>query len=600
MKPIRRNVWTTLLAFFFLVGVSAIPLAEAGVTGPGPTGPAGPSGPAPSGTGPVGVVAGVATAPSSCASNSLITWGTSGPACTHLSAGVVTTDASGVATAGIAPPAYGGTGQDFSASTGIPIATAGTFAIIGTTGTSSVVRKSAPALSGNVTIDNSAVGSTVGTIGAERTTSTAATAGNPQFSALNCDDANGWNSTAGASQQLQFCWDVEPAGTTAGVPTGNYKLYGRSNNGAWSTKLTVGSAFGDLTSAGTIKANGATIVAYEPGAGTSVPPGFIALNDTAAALGAQQNSADYHYVGRGYGTTAGTSQIVEARSWLLPVQGLTPTWTLTWDGQINAGGYSTAMTLTNAGVLLLPSSGGLASNGYVSAQAGVFGYRSGIHATSTTAVSASNTIAATLSNPSEYGGAIASIGSAWDTDDAVPRNVVFRCDTEPTSGTTVGGSYVCASSVDGAAYSPVYSVSTAGTLTTNGNLTVSSGRISRTNNAKGTADFKAIANVQTTSATRATADTIATANNTAYVYSAIVIGIDSAHSTRYGYDLKCTCVNNAGTLACDSTATASGGATMTNAPDCVVSGTNLIIEGGGIAATTIQQTFAATFLSVVP
>lgn len=214
--------------------------------------------------------------------------------------------ASGVATAGIAPPVYGGTGQDFSASTGIPIATAGTFGIISTTGTSSVVRKNAPALSGNVTIDNSAVGSTVGTIGAERTTQTAATAGNPQFSALNCDDANGWNSTAGASQLVQWCWSNEPAATTAGVPTSNYKLYHRENGGAWTSHSTFGSAGGITVT---------QITAVRNALGSASTPAYFAVNNIAATSGVTQQWAPFFFdtYGAAYNATSGLSETHEWR-----------------------------------------------------------------------------------------------------------------------------------------------------------------------------------------------------------------------------------------------------------------------------------------------
>lgn len=519
MKPIRRNVWTTLLAFFFLVGVSAIPLAEAGVTGPGPTGPAGPSGPAPSGTGPVGVVAGVATAPSSCASGSIITWGTA-PLCTTPngtgapllatnntqtnptltgtvkiggSAGVLTTDASGVASAGIAPPVYGGTGLDNSASTGVLVWSAGTATPTATTGTGSVVRATSPTLvtpalgaatgtslntTGNIATDQllasnrSGVGaSVVDAVLIQNATAAALNA--QQWSGALHYGAKGWGTTAGTSQVLDVRNYLVPVqGTTA--PTYLLTWDGQVNGGGFVTLATL-SNFGAFTASGSVTSQGS-------GLGTTPGDRVIAANGTAALVGTTvQITPSFRQSGNVWDTDDAVSRPFSWGTNAVPTSANTPTSTMHWFSANNGGADTDAMTLSSGGVLSTTGSISVVS-GNVTANGGfLIASKNAIATTSTDTVIAQNTTAANVGTTIQYGGGLASNGAGWDTDDAVSRNVRFRCDTRPTSGTAVGGSFVCASSIDGAAYVDAMSLNTTGnTLLVGSGAGASSVQISST------------------------------------------------------------------------------------------------------------------------
>lgn len=85
--------------------------------------------------------------------------------------------------------------------------------------------------------------------------------------------------------------------------------------------------------------------------GTTTTDSILLQNTTAAALGAQQTTASIHFSGNGWGTTAGTSQSVDYRINLLPVQGTTPSGTLKYQSSINGAAFSDALTLTTGGTL---------------------------------------------------------------------------------------------------------------------------------------------------------------------------------------------------------------------------------------------------------
>lgn len=75
--------------------------------------------------------------------------------------------------------------------------------------------------------------------------------------------------------------------------------------------------------------------------------GLALINNTAAAVGAQQISPALRFLGRGWKTnaTAG-SQTLEFRQWLLPVQGTAnPTGQIKWERSVNGGAYSEVLAL---------------------------------------------------------------------------------------------------------------------------------------------------------------------------------------------------------------------------------------------------------------
>lgn len=87
--------------------------------------------------------------------------------------------------------------------------------------------------------------------------------------------------------------------------------------------------------------------------GTTSTDGIVLQNTTAAAAGAQQFSPRIRLTGQGWKTnaTAG-SQTVDWGIENVPVQGAAnPTANLTFSAQVNGGGYSAVMSLTNGGVL---------------------------------------------------------------------------------------------------------------------------------------------------------------------------------------------------------------------------------------------------------
>lgn len=90
--------------------------------------------------------------------------------------------------------------------------------------------------------------------------------------------------------------------------------------------------------------------------GTSTADSVLINNTTAAAVGAQQISPSLHISGNGWGTTAGTSQSVDYRLNLLPVQGTVPSGTLQFLSSVNGGAYTAQLQLTTAGNITLQGS----------------------------------------------------------------------------------------------------------------------------------------------------------------------------------------------------------------------------------------------------
>jgi hypothetical protein len=78
-------------------------------------------------------------------------------------------------------------------------------------------------------------------------------------------------------------------------------------------------------------------------------------NTTAAVNGTQQVSPALLFQGSGYGTTGLAAQTVAFQQYVQPVQGTTPTGTLTIATSINGAAYTNLFTLTSAGVLNVES-----------------------------------------------------------------------------------------------------------------------------------------------------------------------------------------------------------------------------------------------------
>lgn len=86
--------------------------------------------------------------------------------------------------------------------------------------------------------------------------------------------------------------------------------------------------------------------------GVTPGDGLLMDNTTAAGSGAQQISPSVHLRGRGYASgSGGSSQQVDGILYLLPVTGTTsPTETLIYAAAINGGSFTTAFTVTGAGL----------------------------------------------------------------------------------------------------------------------------------------------------------------------------------------------------------------------------------------------------------
>lgn len=78
---------------------------------------------------------------------------------------------------------------------------------------------------------------------------------------------------------------------------------------------------------------------------------LLQINTTPAAVGAQQISPAWNQQGNGWGTTAGTSQIVNYRQFLIPIQGTVPSSQEQFCFSNSGGSYACQMTLTSGGLL---------------------------------------------------------------------------------------------------------------------------------------------------------------------------------------------------------------------------------------------------------
>ena len=83
--------------------------------------------------------------------------------------------------------------------------------------------------------------------------------------------------------------------------------------------------------------------------------GFLLTTPTAAALNAQQISPSLHWSARGWETTGSTSQAVDFRSYVLPVQAATVGGTWLLQSATNGGAYTTRISVSHTGNFIFTS-----------------------------------------------------------------------------------------------------------------------------------------------------------------------------------------------------------------------------------------------------
>jgi hypothetical protein len=257
-------------------------------------------------------------------------------------------------------------------------------------------------------IETNALGTTqTNTSGLALINTTAAANGAQQISPALRFSSNGWGTTAGTSRDVSFRMYSTPI--QGGVPTGSFNLQSSIAGSAYADNLIVRTdgftkINANSSQAVTIDKSGsfARIVsdtalqfqsqtsglmmkigwigsdqftfystgymrigtsAYTPtskldistqalGTTQTADSGLALTNNTAAAAGAQQISPAIRWSGKGWKTNAtAASQSVDFRSYVVPVQGAAnPTGYLTFESQINGGGYSEVARVTNTGV----------------------------------------------------------------------------------------------------------------------------------------------------------------------------------------------------------------------------------------------------------
>lgn len=187
--------------------------------------------------------------------------------------------------------------------------------------------------------------------------------------------------------------------------------------------------------------------------------GLALVNTTAAALGAQQISPATRYKGFAWGTTAGTSQSVEYREYLIPVQAGVPTANLTWDYSLNGGAFATFMTLSSAGLLTvtnvttntLTATGATVNNGIVNVTV------TGGGATPIERLVIQNTTAATVGAPVQAGPFFRMTSAAWTG--AASQFADWKTYNLPINGTNpITSKYVLASQINAGGYTDRLSI----------------------------------------------------------------------------------------------------------------------------------------------
>lgn len=147
-------------------------------------------------------------------------------------------------------------------------------------------------------------------------------------------------------------FDTLTSGTnvTAAMLVGSGASLGPTGSGTITANALSGSLSGTFT---TLTSTGLANLAsgLVQAANTSVI-GSQLIDSTAATVGNQQFSPAFLLEGKGWGTTSGTSQAVDFKTELQPVQSTVPTCNLVYSSQVAGGGYTAQATL-----------GGCATNG---------------------------------------------------------------------------------------------------------------------------------------------------------------------------------------------------------------------------------------------
>lgn len=171
-----------------------------------------------------------------------------------------------------------------------------------------------------------------------------------------------------------------------------------------------------------------TVTLTRTSVGVTSADGLIVTNTTAAAAGAQQYSPRIRLTGQGWKTDAtAASQTVD---WIVenqPVQGAAaPTSKLVFSSQVNAGGFSTAATLTSGGVLQVASAGSFTTpslqvftdgRGFYAANGGLVFSTSGVNPTNLWGYVAATGIFEVRSNATSVGFGLGTTGTGTGTGD---------------------------------------------------------------------------------------------------------------------------------------------------------------------------------------
>lgn len=264
-------------------------------------------------------------------------------------------------------------------------------------------------------------------------------------------DQGTWTGTAPVNQYLYYV----PSGFTGASGT----------NIGFRSDLNSGSGRYAIDAEGTAqsKFNG-VVNLFNSGIGTTPTDELTVNNTTAAALGAQQYAPGINFESFGWGTTAGTSQAVNARLYVVPIQGATASGAFNIDWSLNGGAYSTKTQFFSSGSATIGGGTGTISAGIYS------GNVSSLATTLTDALVTLNSTAATSGVPLQNSGSVRTGGRLWNSG-GTPASNEFDWITYATgaSSATPTTSYIIASSL---VTSTTPSYTTRATLAGDGTFTV--------------------------------------------------------------------------------------------------------------------------------
>jgi len=185
-------------------------------------------------------------------------------------------------------------------------------------------------------------------------------------------------------------------------------------------------------------------------AAATIANGFWMQNSNAATSGNQMYSPAIHLTGFGFGTTAGTSQAIDYRWYIVPTQITVPIGTLVLDASVAGGSYTTLLNILTNGAMSLPLSS--------------------INATRTDGFVLTNLTAATSGQKQQFSPSLVFSGTADNTSSGdVSETNKFSIQNEPqtVAGTTTANLTI-KKSIAGGAYSEVFGITSAGAFRING------------------------------------------------------------------------------------------------------------------------------------